>query len=251
MSRKKFFNIIFYVSLGTILMPMTFIQAARSSQHTEAFTMNQTQLLTQQQQAIIPIAAFAAVGDLHHLNNALNHGLDVGLTINEIKEILTQVYAYAGFPRSINALGIFMSILEERQQKGLNDKEGPAPSAPIPMGNELLLLGTANQTKLAGEPVSGKLFDFAPAIDNYLKTHLFGDIFARDNLSWQDREIATIAMLAVINGAEPQLKAHINIGMNIKLTENQLRTLIDVLAKQVSIESADRTQAALSQILKK
>jgi alkylhydroperoxidase/carboxymuconolactone decarboxylase family protein YurZ len=35
------------------------------------------------------------------------------------------------------------------------------------------------------------LFDFAPAIDEYLKTHLFGDIFERDSVDWQSRELAT------------------------------------------------------------
>ncbi|KJS29540.1 MAG: hypothetical protein VR64_20520 [Desulfatitalea sp. BRH_c12] len=39
---------------------------------------------------------------------ALNQGLDAGLTVNEIKEILVQLYAYAGFPRSLNAIGTFM-----------------------------------------------------------------------------------------------------------------------------------------------
>jgi hypothetical protein len=38
-----------------------------------------------------------------------------------------------------------------------------------------------------GVPVRGPLFDFAPAIDEYLKTHLFGDIFERDSVDWQSR----------------------------------------------------------------
>jgi hypothetical protein len=44
-----------------------------------------------------------------------------------------------------------------------------------------------------GVPVRGPLFDFAPAIDEYLKTHLFGDIFERDSVDWQSRELATAA----------------------------------------------------------
>lgn len=209
------------------------------------------QQLSLQQQAIVPIAALAAIGNLSSLKNALSQGLDAGITINEIKEVLTQVYAYAGFPRSLNALGIFMTVVNERQQNGREDNIGSLPNAPIPTGNELLLLGTANQTELAGGPVSGTLFDFAPAIDNYLKTHLFGDIFARDNISWQMREIATIAMLAAIDGVESQLKSHIGIGMNIKLTENQLHILADTLAKDVSKESGERVRVALKQLLEK
>ena len=61
--------------------------------------------LDNKQQAIIPIAAFAAKGDTEKLAAEIQHGLDTGLTINEIKEVLIQLYAYAGFPRSLNALG--------------------------------------------------------------------------------------------------------------------------------------------------
>ena len=62
----------------------------------------------------------------------------------------------------------------------------------MPTGKELLALGSANQTQLSGAPVKGPLFGFAPAIDEYLKTHLFGDIFGRDNLDWQSRELAPL-----------------------------------------------------------
>lgn len=61
------------------------------------------QTLTARQQAIAPIGASMAVGDMPRLHDALNRGLDAGLTISESKEILVQLYAYAGFPRSLNA----------------------------------------------------------------------------------------------------------------------------------------------------
>lgn len=48
--------------------------------------------LDNKQQAIIPIAAFAAKGDTEKLAAEIQHGLDTGLTINEIKEVLIQLY---------------------------------------------------------------------------------------------------------------------------------------------------------------
>lgn len=65
--------------------------------------------------AIIPIAAFAASGEIDKLKVSLNDGLEAGFTINETKEVLGQLYAYAGFPRSLNALAAFMQVLEERE----------------------------------------------------------------------------------------------------------------------------------------
>jgi 4-carboxymuconolactone decarboxylase len=49
--------------------------------------------LSEKQQAIVPIAAFTANGDLESLKTAVRSGLDAGLTINEIKEL--QMYLYA------------------------------------------------------------------------------------------------------------------------------------------------------------
>jgi len=141
--------------------------------------------LSARQQAIVPIAAFGAAGDMAGLHTALNEGLDAGLTVNDAKEVLTQLYAYAGFPRSLNALAELKKTVDARQQRGLHDNEGSAPKRAIPKGDALLAAGTANQTQLVGKPVSGPLFDFAPAIGEYLKTHLFGDIFERDNLDWR------------------------------------------------------------------
>lgn len=55
-----------------------------------------------------------------------------------------------------------------------------------------------------GDPMKGQVFDFSPTIDLFLKTHLFADIFSRDNLDWQSREIATISMLATLDGLGAQ-----------------------------------------------
>ena len=151
----------------------------------------------------------------------MNQGLDAGLTVSDAKEILVQLYAYAGFPRSLNALGELMKVLEARKQRGIQDAPGREPSRAIPTGEALLAVGTANQTKLSGAPVKGPLFDFAPAIDEYLKTHLFGDIFARDNLDWQSRELATVGALAALPGVESQLHSHMRISMNVGLTPSQ------------------------------
>ncbi len=133
------------------------------------------------------------------LKPALEKGLESGLIVNEIKEILVQMYAYAGFPRSLNAIGTFMAVMDERKAKGCNDMTGKEPS-PVPIDETSLEFGTKNQTRLVGQPVKGPMFDFAPAIDQYLKAHLFGDIFhdQRDVLTWREREIATIACLANI-----------------------------------------------------
>lgn len=179
--------------------------------------------LNAEQQAIAEAATYAALGNQTELKQVLNNGLDNGVTVNEFKEILVQAYAYCGFPRSLNALATLMQTVEERGNK---DELGKEPSAK-PEGSALTY-GTENQTKLVGSEVKGKLFEFAPAVDEYLKAHLFGDIFARDNVDWKTRELATIAMLAARKGVESQLSAHIEIGKHNGLTDDEVAEILNI-----------------------
>ena len=94
--------------------------------------------------------------------------------------------------------------------------------------------------------MTGPLFDFAPAIDEYLKTHLFGDIFARSNLDWQSRELATLGILAALPGVESQLQSHMRISMNTGLTAGQLQQVAQILASQVDAASGARAESALN-----
>jgi 4-carboxymuconolactone decarboxylase len=204
--------------------------------------------LNSRQKAIVPIAAFAASGDLEKLKQALNDGLEAMLTVNEIKEILVQLYAYAGFPRSLNAIGTFMEVMDEREKKGIQDEIGKDPGA-FPADNSLMELGTQIQTQLVGKPVAGEIFKFTPAIDQFLKAHLFGDIFGRDNLDFKSREIATLSALANMEGISSQMASHFNISLNIGLTEMQLKSLISVIESTVGQYQADNALAVLSKVL--
>jgi len=168
---------------------------------------NKKQALSIKQENIVAISAFTAIGDLSKLKNSLNNGLDSGLTINEIKEILIQLYAYTGFPRSLNALTTFMEVVEERKSKGIKDELGKEANT-LPTNKSSIEVGTEIQTELVGSPVSGKLYEFAPAMDKFLKGHLFGEIFGRGILDYKSREMVTIAALASMDGVDSQLNAY-------------------------------------------
>lgn len=210
----------------------------------------QTSPLTDQQKAIALIAAYAATGDLSQLHSALNRGLEGGLTVSDCREVLVQLYAYAGFPRSLNALGELMKVVETRKQQGKQDVAGNEPG-PMPSPEAMLAAGTRNQTALVGSPVTGPLFEFAPAADLYLKSHLFGDIFARDNLDWKNRELATVGALSAMKGVEPQLKSHLTISMNVGLSAERLAELVPFFRVQGEEDTALRLDTALDAVTKK
>lgn len=227
------------------------VAAAQSTVESHAMTGEQpsSETLSVRQQTIPLIAAATATSDMPRLNAALNRGLDAGLTISEAKEILVQLYAYTGFPRSLNALGELLKVVEARKARGIKDSPGREPSRAIPTGEELIAVGTTNQTRISGAPVKGPVFDFAPVINQFLQAHLFGDIFERDNLDWQSRELATVGALAATPGVEAQLRSHMAASLRVGLTDAQLRQLIQLLAENGNADAAQRAREALAQHL--
>ncbi len=205
--------------------------------------------LSVKQQSMVPIAAFTANGDLPKLRTALGDGLDAGWTINEIKEVLVQLYAYAGFPRSLNALNTFLDVLDERQRRGIADAIGSEPG-PFPQGKSSIELGREIMTRLVGHPPTGRHIAFCPTIETFLEGHLFGDILGRDNLDVQSREIATISALATLDAVNPQLTSHLNAGFNVGLTEAQLRGLISVIGEKVGKTHANNAVELLAEVIR-
>lgn len=210
--------------LFLVLLPTT-MNAQNKTESNVALTINQ--------QNLAAIAALTATGNTTELKGILNSALDNGITVNEIKEALVQLYAYCGFPRSLNALGVFKTVTEERAAKGIKDAEGQKITVENPVKDKYeqgrSVLEKLTKTPQA-KPAPG-FGEFAPRIDAYLKEHLFADVFASDVLSYQQRELVTISALAALPGVEAQLKSHMAIGKNTGITDAQLTALCSVIEK--------------------
>lgn len=208
--------------------------------------------LSAKQQSIIQIAAYTAQGELQHLKTALNGGLDAGLTVNEIKEVMVHLYAYCGFPRSIRGLQTFMEVLDERKAKGITDKQG-AEASPVNDGGSKYERGRENLGKLTGMPQTGPkrgYAAFAPVIEIFLKEHLFADIFDRDVLTFAERELVTVAVLSSIGGVEPMLRSHLSICLHVGLTPGQLNEFVGVIKSTAGKKKAKNAQKILNEVLK-
>ncbi len=186
--------------------------------------------LTLRQLHLATLASLEAQGDMKRLAPAIGDALDGGVTVNEIKEAFSQLYAYTGFPRSLNALGTLSTVLDARKAEGKKDNEGKAWQRPKVWDDakQALKTGTEVQTKLSGKPFN---YDFCPQDDYYLKAHLFGDIFAGDLLSAADREIVTVAALASLKGVAPQLRSHQKGAVRMGNTEEQIDELMKYLSE--------------------
>ena len=219
---------------------------------TQAQPMETTnKYLSDKQKSIISISSVTAKGDLEKLKPALNEGLEAGMTVNEIREILVHLYAYCGFPRSIRGLQTFMEVLEKRKAKGIYDKTGNDAS-PINETNNKYDRGKKILEELTKIPQTETLTGysaFAPVIDSFLKEHLFADIFERDVLTYSERELVTVSVLSTIGDVEPMLRSHLNICMNVGLTPDQLQQFIEVIKLSAGKKEATAAQKILSEVL--
>ncbi|WP_197018829.1 carboxymuconolactone decarboxylase family protein [Prevotella sp. P6B4] len=179
----------------------------------------QGQTMTERQKGLAACACLMAQGELERLEPAVKMALDNGVTINELKEAFSQLYAYTGFPRSLNALGVLNKVLDNKQPSWQEGKPWKRPEI-WDDAAKALKQGTEVQTKLSGRSFD---YNFCPQDDYYLKSHLFGDIFASDQLSTADREIVTVAALSGLEGVVSQLAAHkqgaVNMGNSQELVD--------------------------------
>ncbi len=235
---------IFFVSM-LIGWFITIDQLHAQNQTSASTTLSPTR------QRIVVIAALTAKGDLANLQPALSAGLDAGLTVNEIKEVLVHLYAYCGFPRSIRGLQTFMTVLDERKKKGITHKMGREAS-PITSTVPKYERGKKILGDLTGQPQTGPprgYSAFSPEIDTFLKEHLFADIFERDVLSYTDRELTTISVLTSIGGVEPMLQSHLGICLHLGLTEAQLKQAFSLIETKVGKAEAQAGRTALAQAM--
>ena len=207
--------------------------------------------LSDRHRHFVIIASYTAKGDLEKLRPALHTALDDGLTINEIKEVLVHLYAYCGFPRSIQGLITFLSVVEERKASGIEDEMGKAPSeidesvAKFDRGKKVL----EDLTGIPYTPPTSGYRAFSPEIDRFLKEHLFADIFERDILSYQDREITTLSALVNLGGVDRMISGHIKIALNIGISKVQIKELLKVVENKVGRNEAATGRKVLYEVL--
>lgn len=238
------------IIIGFFIMTIGLISSV-SAQNSD----NNGQKLDARQQKVVTIAAFASRGELDKLKPELNAGLDAGLTVNEIKEVLVHLYAYSGFPRSLRGLQTFMAVLDERKSQGIQDNEGREAS-PITETRDKYERGKEILAQLSGvespaeRPVTGYA-GFSPEIETFLKEHLFADIFERDVLTYAQREMVTVSVLMGIGGVEPMLNSHMNLSLNTGITPAQLEEMVNIIELNVSKDNAEAAKAVLKELLLK
>lgn len=210
------------------------------------------QAMDSKRQHITEVAALTGKGDLDKLKTVLIDGLNDGMAVSELKEVMVHAYAYCGFPRALRGLQTLVAVLDERKAKGIEDDWGRKAS-PITDTRSKYERGRDILVEISGIPADAPKADYAilaPEIEVFLKEHLFADLFERDVLTYAERELTTVAVIASLGkGVEPMLKGHMGIALNVGITPDELHSVLAIVEKNIGRDEADGGRLALNEVL--
>lgn len=185
--------------------------------------------LSPRQKAITEIASLTAKSDLGTLSTALDAALDSVMTLNEAKEVIVHTYAYCGFPKALRGLQTLVSVIDKREKEG----------KPVVRGREASLIEESRSkyergrhilSEISGVPADAPKPPYAvlsPEVEVFLKEHLFCDLFERDVLTYAERELATVAVIASQGeGVEPMLRSHSGLAKRLGATDAQIEEIV-------------------------
>ncbi len=206
--------------------------------------------LSERKQSIVALSALAARGELVPLRAEIDAALERGLTVNDIGEIFLQLYAYAGFPKSLNAQSVLKTVIDGREASGRTVVYGTTPGAVstenrYDTGRETANAIFGHSARQSRPAATG----YAETTDVFLKEHLFADITNRDNMNTEERELATVSMLAGIGNVNPQLAAHFGGALNSGNTPGELKAAVEVIAAKVGKPEGKNAAAVLDAAL--
>ena len=235
------------------LSPVSDAEYLEATTEAECRYAEANKVLTSREQAIVAVASYTGKGDLEHLKAAFVRALEAGMTINEVNEVLIHAYAYCGFPRSLRAIQTFMRVVDERKANGINDKVGREASVITDSGNRYER-GRDVLAEISGvsadAPKAGYAL-FAPVIERFLKEHLFADLFERDLLTYRERELATVSILAGVGGVEPMFKSHAAICLHLGIMPEQLSALLNIVETNLGKNYSEPLRIVLNQLIEK
>ena len=210
-------------------------------------------VLAEREQAIVTVASYTGKGDLENLKQAFVQALDAGMTVNEINEVVIHAYAYCGFPRSLRAIQTLMQVVEERKADGITDVIGRGASI-ITDNRSRYEHGCDVLAEISGVPADAPKAGyaiFAPTIERFLKEHLFADLFERDLLTYRERELTTVSVLAGVGGVEPMFGSHAARCMHLGVTPEQLSAMLNIVEMNLGKTYSEPLRKVLNQLTEK
>ena len=172
----------------------------------------QTGNLTLKQREMITCITLATMQTLPQLKTHAEAALNVGVTPEELREVMYLTAPFIGFPKMLNAVGTVNEVFKERGISLPIEKQGTV---------------TENNRHETGKTIQNRLYpggiapvmeglpaDMGKHVERFLTDYFFGEIYSRGALDLQTRELLGYCVLATLE-AESQLHSHYHGKINV------------------------------------
>lgn len=183
----------------------------------------QTGKLTMKQREMITCITLATMQTLPQLKAHAGAALNVGVTPEELREVMYLTAPFIGFPKMLNAVAAVNEVLKER-------------GIPLPLEKQGTV--TEETRHVTGKAIQDKLYPGGIAsvmeglpdgmgkdVERFLTDYFFGEIYSRGAIDLQTRELLGYCVLTTLE-AESQLQSHYHGNMNVGNTPETLTAAV-------------------------
>lgn len=167
--------------------------------------------LTLKQREMITCITLASMQTLPQLKAHAAAALNVGVTPEELREVMYLTAPFIGFPKMLNAVGAVNEVFSDR---GI---ALPLPGQTTVTEESRHTTGEEIQQRLYPGGISGAMEgvpgDLGQDVERFLTDYFFGEIYSRGALDLKTRELLGYCALVTI-GADSQLKSHYHGNLN-------------------------------------
>jgi 4-carboxymuconolactone decarboxylase len=204
--------------------------------------------LSMEQRSLATISIITVLRRDDNLKGHIHSGLDVGLTAEQIVEVMLQLIFYTGAPIANTALRVAYDVFRERgiqvsPYQVYNANEDP---------EELYRRGLAKRREVMGETFDGG-FDTEDEVDRdwerYLLEYVWGSVWTRPGLDTPSRCLCTLTALTVV-GTERAIGQYIRAAHRLGFSAAQIKELFFHLSFYTGVSLARRGAAIAREILK-
>ena len=171
----------------------------------------QTGNLTLKQREMITCITLATMQTLPQLKAHAGAALNVGVTPEELREVMYLTAPFIGFPKMLNAVATVNEVFKERGISLPLEKQGTVTEE---TRHEA---GMAIQDKQYPGGIASVMeelpSDMGKDVERFLTDYLFGEIYSRGALDLQTRELLGYCVLTTLD-AESQLHSHYHGNIN-------------------------------------
>jgi 4-carboxymuconolactone decarboxylase len=174
-----------------------------------------------QRREMITLSALTVLQRENQLTRHVSNALNLGLTPQQVIEVMIHASWYGGVPTAFNAMGVAKGVFDGlgitfEPQLVFDPEETP---------DDLYRRGTARREELMGPPSGdarpGPVTEAERDFNRLSTEYYWGSVWNRPGLELADRSICTLACLTVL-GREGPLRSHINGALHVGLTPEEI-----------------------------